>query len=304
MWADRYMRRDGRAPQGKLRVLVTRDPRFLDAASRVLRLAHGSVAEDPQTAPPSRQHSFSPRSSSMSNAGVDVHPPPLILADVLPVYSPTASRLAMASSSPLASSTVERVSDDESVGRVSWSDDDDEAELRLADGSSRHDSGGLTAPLLGRSSARGSGAAFRERMKQAAATESGEAAEARSLASERDAVENGRFEIDAAFRVETKQEGHVRFDVYRCVCTPRARAPPEQDRSCCFRRPRRCGGSTTHSLRSCAYGYTRTLASCGCGCMRCWLPGCPAAANEQTDGISLPNGEEPRVLSGPNPSPS
>jgi hypothetical protein len=38
---------------------------------------------------------------------------------------------------------------------------------------------------------------------------------AAELAAERDAVANGRFECGAAFRVETKQEGHVRLDVYR-----------------------------------------------------------------------------------------
>ena len=35
-------------PQGKLIVLVTRDPRFLTAADRVLRIAHGGVVEDPR----------------------------------------------------------------------------------------------------------------------------------------------------------------------------------------------------------------------------------------------------------------
>jgi len=240
----------------------------------------------------------------MSNTGVDVHPPPLILADVLPVYSPTTSRLGMSSSSPLASSTVERVSDDESVGRVSWSDDDDELELRLADGSSRHDSGGLTAPLLGRSIARGSGAAFRERMKQAAATESGEAAEARSLASERDAVENGRFEIDAAFRVETKQEGHVRFDVYRCVCARPAPAP-SRARPLLLLSSAEALRRFDHSLVTFVRLRVHTHARLVRVRMHALLaPGCPAAANEQTDGISLPNGEEPRVLSGPNSNPS
>jgi hypothetical protein len=193
-------------PQGKLRVLVTRDPRFLDAAGRVLRVAHGGIAEDPQPTVLSRPPSVCRSGSFMSNhAGVDVHPPPLILADVLPVYSPTTSRLGVGSST-LASSTVQR--DDESVGRASLSDGDDDIELRLAGGS--HTGSGLTAPLLGPSSARGSGA---ERTKSV--TQSGVEVEAQSLASEHDAVANGRFQCQAAFRMEGKQEGHVRFDVYR-----------------------------------------------------------------------------------------